>query len=349
VLADPEPLAAVARRPISALSQQTQLTHLSISGFVALGDEFLLSLSYLTDLQQLSLRPCESRDGVLPHLFSASSASLSSLQHMQRLTALDLGLHQLDSMLCPSLTELTALQHLRLAGAELDVALLPQCPGLVDLQLVQVYCLDNTAKHMLSYLSSLTQLSRMQLSEVKLKGWHSWRVKQRNKPSAAAACSAYTALAASSRLKHWSFEAGDELGDLNDPDEYHGLPAAAWDQFFGTGLQQAGLEIESLELDQVPFKQLSFRSQYAALRQLKSLQKLALSKCSMDSEVLSALTQLTYLKLATVDVSTGDDDRDYAHDSEEFDEDEYGEDEGEDFDGARAATVAALLLSGRWP
>jgi hypothetical protein len=67
----------------------------------------------------------------------------------------------------------------------------------------------------------------------------------------------------------------------------------------------------------VPFKELSARSQ-SVLSQLKSLQKLVLSKCSVDPAVLSALTQLTYLKLASLDVSTECDDRDHANDSEQF-------------------------------
>jgi hypothetical protein len=103
--------------------------------------------------------------------------------------------------------------------------------------------------------------------------------------------------------------------------EYQELPAAAWDQFLGTGLQQAGLEIESLELHQVPFKELSACSQ-SALCQLKTLQKLVLSKCSMDPAVLSVLTQLTYLKLASVDVSTGYNGRDYAYGFEGCDDTE---------------------------
>lgn len=337
VLADPaqpDPAAAAAaaaRLSSGALSQLTQLTHLNVSGYLALRDEFLLNLSTLTTLQQLSLRPCQSLSGhgFPPPQLTASGASLASLQHLLRLTKLNLDLRQMSSRLdsedLSGLTKLTALQHLRLERAEVEVALLPQCPGLVDLQLVDLTCVHSAAEDMLSYLGSLTQLSRLQLSCVIFDDLHGWQVSQDDEPSAAAASSAYTALAASSSLKHWSFKACagifnifNILNDGDSEDDNNRLPAAAWDQFLGTGLQQPGLEIESLELDQVPFEELSARSLYA-LHQLKTLQRLALSRCAVDPELLSALTQLTYLKLVSVDVSTDDDAVGY--DSEDIDED----------------------------
>jgi hypothetical protein len=210
------------------------------------------------------------------------------------------------------LSRLTALQHLRLAGTLVVIALLPQCPGLVELQLVHVG-LNSPAKDMLLYLGSLTQLSRMQLAGMLFTDGHGWCVEQGDEPSAAAACSAYTALAPSNRLKHWGFTAGTDILDIEIIDYYDRLPAVVWDQFLHTGLQQAALEIESLQLDWVPFKELSACSK-SALRQLKTLQKLVLSNCWMDSTVLSALTQLTYLKLASVDVRTNYYNGDYAFD-----------------------------------
>jgi hypothetical protein len=95
VLADPEPadlaaaeVAAGKRLSSGALSQLSQLTHFSISGYLALKHEFLQSLSTLTDLQQLSSRTCKSL-----YLLAASVPSISSLQHftdLLRLTVLDL-------------------------------------------------------------------------------------------------------------------------------------------------------------------------------------------------------------------------------------------------------------------
>lgn len=162
----------------------------------------------------------------------------------------------------------------------LEASVLLDMTQLCVLRLTDVAILEHS--DLLAVLSKLTCLQELVLEIVWLHD--EWP----------ADLAAYSSLVSSSNLQCL------KLKELGDPslDSSEGIPAAAWISILGPNLQHRLPLLRTLELPTCAAGLLQIsHTASPGLAQLTSLQQLCLNRCTIESDVLSSLTQLTGLQL----------------------------------------------------
>jgi len=264
---------------LQELSQCSKLTHLGLSGAgIITSDASLQHLSAVTGLEALKLHWLGQS--------SISAAGLSTLQYLQQLKSLDLEtVYQgmdfvgIRTGSAPAFSYLTALRDLRLDGIYVEASVLLDATQLCVLRLIDVSILADS--DLLAVLSRLTCLQELVLEDVCLHdGWP-------------ADVAAYSSLVSSSNLQCL------KLKDLGGPlDDSEGIPAAALARILGQNLRHRLPFLRALELPTCAADLLQIsHTGSPGLPQLTYLQQLCLNRCTIESDVLSSLTQLTGLQL----------------------------------------------------